>query len=317
MAAYNAAPHIEASLASVARQSCADWELIVVDDGSADATSDLVAVAAARDVRIRYHRLPQNGGAAAARNAGMSLALGDWITVLDSDDRYEPDRLETLLERAQRDDLDLIADNLSLCDAQNGAVICRGFSFNDESCALTPKRLVVNDGPPRIASLGHLKPFIRRSFLVESGITYPVDARLGEDFCFLFLLLEKTERARLLDYAGYLYTLPFGVASGRQAESTRTSYGFDGLEDLWRTNTLLLHHVAQQATADAVLIRLLKRRGNRLRDEGVWRQARQSVKARKYLRAAWLLSGVAPSFGYAQILALVSRRRGRFETSLS
>jgi len=316
MAAYNAEPHIEPALDSLTRQTFDDWELIVVDDGSQDATCAIVSARAERDARIRCIRLDVNGGPAIARNAGLAVARGEWLTVLDSDDRYEANRLEVLLDRATRDGLDIIADNLLLYDEAAHSIICRGFAFAGETRALTPALLVANDGPPRIASLGHLKPFIRRDFLTGTGVTYPAEARLGEDFCFLFELLRRTERATLIDYAGYVYTLPFSAARGERASGTRTSYGADGLDDLRRTNGHLVDALARDQGGDRRLLAQLSQRGARLRDEGAWRQARRHVKARDFLAAARLLSRIDVSFGWAQLLRLMHRRKGRFQTAL-
>ena len=81
------------TLASVRAQTLADWECIVVDDGSTDGTDELVRRLAERDPRVRYVRreIPRN--AAAARNQGASLARGRYLGFLDSDDLFEPDKL--------------------------------------------------------------------------------------------------------------------------------------------------------------------------------------------------------------------------------
>ena len=316
MAAYNSAPHIAPALDSLRRQTFQDWELIVADDGSDDETCAIVQAHAARDARIRCFHLNVNGGPAVARNAALAEARGEWVTILDSDDRYEANRLEILLARALRDDLDIIADNLLLYDEAAHSIICRAFAFAQETRPLTPELLVANDGPPRIASLGHLKPFIRRAFLLETGVTYPAAARLGEDFRFLFDLLRRTRRAALLDYAGYIYTLPFSAAHGERASGTRTSYGADGLEDLRRTNGSLMAELATEPSCDRRLLAQLGKRGARLRDEGAWRQARRHVKAGDFHAAARLLSRVDVSFGWAQLTRLFQRRKGRFQTAL-
>jgi len=316
MAAYNSAPHIAPALDSLRRQTFQDWELIVADDGSDDETCAIVQAHAARDARIRCFHLNVNGGPAVARNAALAEARGEWVTILDSDDRYEANRLEILLARALRDDLDIIADNIWLYDETAAAILSLGFEFTGESFPLSAHALARNDGPPRIASLGHLKPFVRRAFITTSGVRYPAEARLGEDFYFLFLLLEQTRKARLISYAGYYYTLPFSAAQGVRATGTRTAYGSDGLDDLRRSNDSLANHVAAQATHDRMLVGLLRKRGNALRDEGAWRIARRHVKARQFLAALLLFSRMDVSFGRDQIQAFINRRKGVIRTVL-
>jgi hypothetical protein len=89
---YQRRAFVERAAASVLSQSSRDFELIVVDDGSTDGTGE--ALAALGD-RIRYVR-QDNRGTSAARNTGLSLARGEIIAFLDSDDVWLPDHLETI-----------------------------------------------------------------------------------------------------------------------------------------------------------------------------------------------------------------------------
>lgn len=100
MSCYNSAPFLDAAVASLVAQSMPEWELILVDDGSRDRTRDLCSAWAAKDSRVRLLFQSQNGGPSAARNAGMALARGEWIAILDSDDVAAPRRLERQLAAA-------------------------------------------------------------------------------------------------------------------------------------------------------------------------------------------------------------------------
>ena len=97
MPAYNAAPTLYASMASVLAQSHANLELLVIDDASTDATPEMIAEAAARDPRVVPIRQPRNAGVAAARNAGLEASTGTHIAFLDSDDRWRPEKLRMQL----------------------------------------------------------------------------------------------------------------------------------------------------------------------------------------------------------------------------
>src|SRR5216117_559025 len=87
---FNRRETIQAAIASVQRQTFADWELIVVDDGSTDDTAALIEGSDPRLVLIRQ----KNQGVNAARNAAMLRARGQYIAFLDSDDEWLPHHLE-------------------------------------------------------------------------------------------------------------------------------------------------------------------------------------------------------------------------------
>lgn len=88
--AYNTGRYIAEALDSVFRQSFTDYEVIVVDDGSTDDTREIVGRLG--DRVIYFHQ--KNQGLAVARNSGLRLATGDYITYLDADDVWEPDNLK-------------------------------------------------------------------------------------------------------------------------------------------------------------------------------------------------------------------------------
>lgn len=110
MPAYNSEVYIRESIDSVLAQSFTDFELIVVDDGSTDAT--VAVVQRFTDQRIRLIRQP-NRGVSVARNTGLEAARGQFITFLDSDDLYYPDFLKTLYHLIQSNQADMSFSNYS------------------------------------------------------------------------------------------------------------------------------------------------------------------------------------------------------------
>ena len=84
---YNGAAHLEHAVRGLRAQSFADWEAVVVDDGSTDGTGGIAERLAAEDARIRVFHQP-NGGVSVARNRGLAEARGDWIAWLDADDAW-------------------------------------------------------------------------------------------------------------------------------------------------------------------------------------------------------------------------------------
>lgn len=94
--AYNAAKFIRRTIASVLAQTHANLEVIVVDDGSADATASIVEAIAQDDARVRLHR-QINSGVSAARNVALALARGAYIAPVDADDLWHATKLEKQL----------------------------------------------------------------------------------------------------------------------------------------------------------------------------------------------------------------------------
>ncbi|MCB0403491.1 MAG: glycosyltransferase family 2 protein [Bdellovibrionales bacterium] len=107
MPAYNSAAYISDAIRSVLDQTHSDWELIVVNDGSTDNTSDVVARFAATDDRIRLVTLALNGGVGNARNAALRHVSARYVAFLDSDDFWLPRKLEEQLAFMQENDFAL------------------------------------------------------------------------------------------------------------------------------------------------------------------------------------------------------------------
>lgn len=96
MPTFNRLPLLKRAIKSVLNQSFFDWELIVIDDCSEDGTE--LFLKTVEDKRVRYIKLNKNSGACVARNMGIKEAKGDYITFLDSDDEYLPQKLEKQLK---------------------------------------------------------------------------------------------------------------------------------------------------------------------------------------------------------------------------
>lgn len=94
MPAYNAAAFLPAAIQSVLNQTYSNWELLIVDDASADTTKDIAAEWAQREPRISLTIQPRNGGVTRARNTALEKSRGDYIAFLDSDDLWDPEKVE-------------------------------------------------------------------------------------------------------------------------------------------------------------------------------------------------------------------------------
>ena len=101
MSVFNGEPWIEACLASLASQQLENYELIIIDDGSTDATASILQAHAQRDPRIKLIQ-QQNQGLVAALNRGLKLASAPWVARMDIDDLALPARLSAQLALVDR-----------------------------------------------------------------------------------------------------------------------------------------------------------------------------------------------------------------------
>ncbi|MBT1070608.1 glycosyltransferase family 2 protein [Pelotalea chapellei] len=119
VAAYNAEFYVAETIQSVLDQTFADWELVICDDGSTDATATIVQSFIDRDPRIKLVHQANSGGAA-ARNTAFSISRGEYIVLLDADDRILPEKLAiqvALLD--MNSDVGVVYGDTWFCD-QNG-----------------------------------------------------------------------------------------------------------------------------------------------------------------------------------------------------
>ena len=146
MPAYDAAEYLPTAVASVLRQTFADLELLIIDDGSSDRTLDVAHACAARDSRIRILQQP-HAGPGPARNFGFREAAGRFFAFLDSDDEWDETFLaEHVSVLAARPDVDVVIGN-----ARN-----RGGKRDGQ-----PSRLLRGEGLPITLSVLYLHP-VRR-----------------------------------------------------------------------------------------------------------------------------------------------------------
>lgn len=126
MPAYNGERFIEAAIRSVMAQTFTDWELIVIDDGSQDATVDVITRLMGEDPRITLLRNEKNLGVANTRNRGLDLAAGGYVALLDSDDLWYPEKLEKQVALARQTGADVVYCSYAIVD-EHGRKKCDDF----------------------------------------------------------------------------------------------------------------------------------------------------------------------------------------------
>jgi glycosyltransferase involved in cell wall biosynthesis len=170
--AYNTAPFIAETLKSILAQTFTDYEIIVINDGSPDTPALEVALAPFRD---RIHYIVQaNRGLSAARNAGIAVAKGELIALLDSDDLWEPEYLDYQIAALEAEQLVVVYPNATnFGDPQR-----TGRKFMDahpSSGAVTFESLVTQQCNVMVSVLA------RRDVLVDAGL-FDETLRSSEDF---------------------------------------------------------------------------------------------------------------------------------------
>ncbi len=202
----NYADYVPDSVGSVLSQSHKNLELIFIDDGSTDNTSDIARTF--RDPRFQYVRI-DNGGASVARNKGIDLATGDFIAFLDADDVWLGNKLEMQLKLfAQDPELDLVFSDLIRFSSE-GDLPKSQFAFVPElnrmhkTPCLDGKAYIIDDKP--FESLGNTDflaswtstLMIRRESL--GGLRFPPGVKLCEDYIFIMELYAKIRKAGYVD----------------------------------------------------------------------------------------------------------------------
>lgn len=118
---HNAAGHLNKCLQSILAQTYPHLEVIVVDDGSTDASPAVIQSFASTDGRFRPITQP-NSGVSAARNAGIELATGNYLSFIDADDWLEPDAYSAVIEEFARQRVDFVAFDYSVDSSESSRV---------------------------------------------------------------------------------------------------------------------------------------------------------------------------------------------------
>ena len=119
---YQAERFIELTILSVLAQSYQNWEMILIDDCSHDKSAEIIQKFVEKDKRIKYLRLETNSGAAVARNKAIEMAQGEYLAFLDSDDLWEPLKLEKQLEFMKEKNSNFSFTRIKIIDSNNNTI---------------------------------------------------------------------------------------------------------------------------------------------------------------------------------------------------
>lgn len=203
--AYNAEKFIDKCIRSVLNQSYPNLELILVDDGSTDETGKICEEYASKDTRVRViHK--KNSGVSAARNMGLSSAIGEYVVFLDSDDWLDEDIVELALKKYQKNCINI------------WGFVCywpRNVLKTEELRAegLCQEELIANAIFTRSTAHYDLGNYFRagcgkiyeRAIIEENSLAFPEKLFIGEDAVFLVKYLRYVSGVNLISQRGYNY----------------------------------------------------------------------------------------------------------------
>lgn len=196
---YNAAAYAEEALRSLLGQTLRDIEVICVDDGSTDGTGDLLSALAEEDDRIVVVS-KANGGAGSARNAGLDVARGEYLSILDIDDFFESNMLECALNAARTDNLDILvfrSDELYPATGERKPI---PWTIHEDLLP-EPRPFAGTDVPRDIFKLfvgWSWDKLIRASFVREYGLRFQ-EIRTTNDMLFVFSAVVRAERIGIIE----------------------------------------------------------------------------------------------------------------------
>ena len=183
MPVYNTRQFLPHSIGSVLNQSFSDFELILVDDGSTDGSSEMCDFYSQKDSRLLvFHK--ENGGVSSARNLGLNHCNGEWIYFVDSDDEVLPGGLQTLVDCIS-DDVDIVMGGFMEVD-ENG----NSMSVAERvELSLSKKRSIIS----LYEGYGSYYPYcgylwmrlLRRRVIQEHHLLFDTSIAIKEDTLFL------------------------------------------------------------------------------------------------------------------------------------
>lgn len=200
---YNAEQYLHRCIDSILAQSYTDFELLLINDGSKDASGDICDEYAAKDTRVRvFHK--ENGGVSSARNLGLDNAQGEYITFCDADDYVSEDWLAAYSE-AIASNVDLAIQGYYAIDGDN--TVEKQLQPHSGNSIELKRQLVVDLFAQEVYYYLWVKLF-RRDLLEAHHIRFDEQSVLGEDTQFISKYLEYAVSFMCIDSLGYYYILP-------------------------------------------------------------------------------------------------------------
>ena len=207
---FNVEKYIERCLDSVINQSYQNLQIICIDDGSTDRSGEICDEYSKLDARVQViHKM--NGGSSAARNAGLEVANGEYITFVDADDWLERDMYELLIEKANETtsgiDIVVCSYNFAFEDRIEPAYNCKDVPTHEMPVKQFLPYIYIRDDYRGVASYLWNKLFKNDVINGRGSVTrFDVSlGSLGDDILFAAECFMKAENIAYIPYCGYNY----------------------------------------------------------------------------------------------------------------
>ena len=236
---YNCEKYLRQCIESVLAQTFSDYELILADDGSTDASGAICDEYAARDARISVLHL-QNGGAMAARERALAQNAGDYVFFMDGDDVIAPDLFKRLYDVCSAHHPDIAAFNFEMIGTESPVRNRNGFSegLYTGRALERVRRSLIYDRRRRSFNYGGViyslwSKIFRRGFFAEQYRSVPPEITKGEDMAITAILTCAAKSVYFMDFYGYQYRILDGSIMNtfreNEIENYKAAYRFIAL----------------------------------------------------------------------------------------
>lgn len=247
MAAYNAENTIKQAIESVLNQTYTNFELLVVDDASKDKTVEIVKRFSKHDDRVKLILNEQNKGISYTRKHALDIANGTWIAILDSDDKWEEDKLEKQIKLQNETNANLIFTGSSFINAKGDPI---------DWCFHAPKKVSYHQLLKQNV-ISNSSALVRKKLYEKN---YAVGDSMHEDFAIWLNILKDVEFAYGIDEPLLIYRIAKSSKSGNKLKAAImnwNTYRYIGLNvfqtfyyEMWYMVKSIIKYASVKKVAD-------------------------------------------------------------------
>lgn len=208
---YNTKQYLGRCLDSILSQIDHRTEVILIDDGSTDGSGEVCETYAKKNINIKViHQ--ENRGVSVARNVGIDLSIGEWITFVDSDDILDKDYYKNISKYWDLD-VDFLMFNTLKLDASNQIIRDKKiedlmvFERNDPGKMIRDSFLGKTEsiGEGYNSYRGPVGKLFRRSLIEKTNLRFDENVKIGEDMLFMLKLYDNFSMAKYIPVVNYIY----------------------------------------------------------------------------------------------------------------